>query len=83
MDALNPRFSVLKGFHIGQVKGNYDTVRLTIELICQISESILTCGVPKFDLHFSLIRSFVLCLNEVDAYCTNVLRLELTLVKSL
>ena len=83
MNALHPSAHVLIRLYISQIERYNDPIGLTIELVCKISESVLTGCVPQFDTDFRAIWSLVVGLDEVDTDSSNVLGLELTLVEPL
>ena len=83
MDTHNPSTYILKRFDVGHVESNDDSVCLTIELISEISESVLPGGVPKLNCNFCIVLGFVLGSDEVDTDCPDMRRLELALVKPL
>ena len=82
MDTHNPSTYILKRFDVGHVKSNDDSVCLTIELISEISESVLPGSVPELDCNFCIVLGFVLGRDEVDTDCSDMRRLELALVES-
>ena len=83
MDTHNPSTYILKRFDVGHVESNDNSVCLTIELISEISESVLPGGVPKLNCNFCIVLGFVLGRDEVDTDCPDMRRLELALVKPL
>ena len=83
MDTHNPSTHILKRFDVGHVESNDDSVCLTIELISEISESVLPGGVPKLNCNFCIVLGFVLGRDEVDTDCSDMRRLELALVEPL
>ena len=83
MDTHNPSTYILKRFDVGHVESNDDSVCLTIELISEISESVLPGGVPKLNCNFCIVLGFVLGRYEVNTDCSDMRRLELALVEPL
>ena len=83
MDTHNPSTHILKRFDVRHVESDDDSIRLTIELISEISESVLPSGVPKLDCNFRIVFGFVLRSDEVDADRSDMRRLELALVEPL
>ena len=55
VNALHPVRNRLESLLIGQVKGQYYTVRLTVKLICDVLKLFLAGGVPYFDLDFAIV----------------------------
>ena len=55
VDALHPVWDRLKGLLICYVKAKDDPIRLTVELVSNVSELFLACRVPNFDLDGSIV----------------------------
>ncbi len=74
--AAHPCLYALEGLLVRNVECNDHAVCLAIELVGDCLESLLTGRVPYFDVEF-LIALLILSLDEVHAYCADVLACEL------
>ena len=84
VDALNPLPDTCKRLLISFVEHNDDSVSLSVHLVSQVTESILTCGIPDLDVDLLLricfrfkLPVYVVHPNGANGFLVELLLVEL------
>lgn len=64
VNRAHPVLHVFEGRLVRQVEADYDSLRLSVEVLCDRSEAFLSSCVPYFHVH-SVSLAFILVQNEV------------------